>query len=488
MATVIDSFMIELGLDPDKFNKGIDAADKKTESFASKLKGKFGAATAALFSFGAIISQVKSLARGADDVGKAANRIGVGADELYSWGNAAALSGGSVRGLFSSVETLNKNLARISATGTSRVLPFLEKLGVSATDQTGKVRNVFDVLRDISGAIEGMDKMESQGILSSLQLDAGTITLLQGGRKELEALIKRQKELGYFTKEDTEIAAKFNDSIDELSRSFRFLFLPILREAAPPLTTLALVFTDAFAYMQKHSDILTGALYVLAGVLTVYLLPALWGLFTAIMTNPITWIVLAIIGFILVLEDLWVYAQGGKSAFADFWSILGTGEEVMAALKGAWDFLKQAAQIAWEVLKYILKAALFGFFKIVEAIALMVAAGLWGFKQIGKFIMDYLVEPLKTAWDWIMKVVDKLPSLDGLKATISERWEQAKTPIPSLSAIAAGQGGSNTNQEVNISKIEVTTQATDANGIAADIGHAVDNNSGLFFVNPSGLK
>lgn len=39
MATVIDSFMITLGLDPTDFNKGIDEADK-TESFASKLTKK----------------------------------------------------------------------------------------------------------------------------------------------------------------------------------------------------------------------------------------------------------------------------------------------------------------------------------------------------------------------------------------------------------------------------------------------------------------
>lgn len=32
MATVIDSFMITLGLDPTDFNKGIDEADKKQKA------------------------------------------------------------------------------------------------------------------------------------------------------------------------------------------------------------------------------------------------------------------------------------------------------------------------------------------------------------------------------------------------------------------------------------------------------------------------
>lgn len=488
MATVIDTLLIALGLDPTDFNKGIDEADKKTESFASKLTKKGTAAAAAFLSFGTIIAQVKSLAAGADAVGEVADRIGASAPDLYAWGNAAELSGGSVRGLFNSVEGLNKQLAHIAVTGKSRILPFFEQLGVAVVDDSGKVRNVFDVLRDLAGAVEGMSKLESQGILSSLQLDEGTIGLLQGGRQALDDLIKRQKDLGYFTKEDTVIAAKFNDSITELSRSFRFVFLPILRFAAPTLTQFALALTDVFAYMQKHGDILTMALYAIVAVVTGLLLPALWSLFTAILANPITWVIMLIAAFLLVLEDLWVYANGGKSAFENLWKMLGTGDEVLAALQTAWDYLKQAAQIAWEILKQILLFCLMVFYKIVTEMALLVTAGGAAFKAIAGFINDYLISPLESAWEWIGKILDKIPSLSSIKATISERWEQANTPIPSLQAIAAGGGGSNTNQEINVGKIDIHTAATDASGIAADMGGAISEKSGLFFTNASGIK
>lgn len=488
MATVIDSLLIALGLDPTDFNKGIDKADKKIESFASKLTKKGAVAVSAFFSFGGIIAQVKSLVAGADAVSKVTDRIGASAPDLYAWGNAAELSGGSVMGLFNSVEGLNKQLARIAVTGKSRILPFFEQLGVAVVDDSGKVRNVFDVLRDLAGAVEGMSKLESQGILSSLQLDEGTIGLLQGGRQALDDLIKRQKDLGYFTKEDTVIAAKFNDSITELSHSFRFVFLPILRFVAPTLTQFALALTDVFAYMQKHGDILTMALYAIVAVVTGLLLPALWSLFTAILANPITWVIMLIAAFLLVLEDLWVYANGGKSAFEDLWQMLGTGDEVLAALQTAWDYLKQAAQIAWEILKQILLFCLMGFYKIVTEMALLVTAGGAAFKAIAGFINDYLISPLESAWEWIGKILDKIPSLSSIKATISERWEQANTPIPSLQAIAAGGGGSNTNQEINVGKIDIHTAATDASGIAADMGGAISEKSGLFFTNASGIK
>lgn len=74
------------------------------------------------------------------------------------------------------------------------------------------------------------------------------------------------------------------------------------------------------------------------------------------------------------------------------------------------------------------------------------------------------------------------------KSYHSERWEQANTPIPSLQAIAAGGGGSNTNQEINVGKIDIHTAATDASGIAADMGGAISEKSGLFFTNASGIK
>lgn len=59
MATVIDSFMITLGLDPTDFNKGIDEAGKKTESFVSKLTKKGTAAAASFFRLVALSRKLK---------------------------------------------------------------------------------------------------------------------------------------------------------------------------------------------------------------------------------------------------------------------------------------------------------------------------------------------------------------------------------------------------------------------------------------------
>lgn len=484
MANIIDSLLIAVKMDNTDLAKGLNQAESKVSSFAERIKAGALAKFGALASVGFIMSEVKNLTAVADELGKIADRIGADAPKLQSWAVASKLAGGSVQSFYGTAERLGGELQRIAVTGKSRLLPFFESMGVATLDAAGKARDVFDVLTDVAEAVEGMDKATSSGMLKRLQLDEGTIGLLQMGKKGMQDLIRYERELGVFQKEDTVIAANYNDAMDRLTRSLNMTFLPVMRMFAPVLTEAAKAMTSAFVFMQKHSLALDIALAGIALVVTALVLPSLWSLFIAIMTNPITWIIAAIVGLILILEDLYVYAKGGKSQFEDLWKTLGTGEEVMAAIEGAWDFLKTAAQIAWEVLKAILK----GLWMILHSVLVLVAglgvAAAQAFKAIGGFINDYFITPLENAWNTLKKIIDNLPSLDGVKDFLGGRYEQFFTPItPQLAG--AGAGG---NKTLEIGKIDIHTQATNADGIAADIGKGINKNSGLYWGTATGTR
>lgn len=484
MANIIDSLLIAVKMDNTDLDKGLKQAESKVSSFADRIKARALAKFGALASVGFIMSEVKNLTAVADDLGKIADRIGADVPKLQSWATASKLAGGSVQAFYGTAERLGSELQRIAVTGKSRLLPFFESMGVATLDATGKARDVFDVLTDVAGAVEGMDRQTSAGILKRLQLDEGTIGLLQMGKKGMQDLIRYERELGVFQKEDTVIAANYNDAMDRFARTLNMSFLPVMRLFAPVLTEAAMAMTSAFAFIQKHSLAFEIALAGIALVIGVAVLPALWSLFVAIMTNPITWIIAAIVGLILILEDLYVYAKGGKSQFESLWKTLGTGEEVMAAIEGAWDFLKTAAQIAWEVLKAILK----GLWMILHSVLVLVAglgvAAAQAFKAIGGFINAYFIKPLNNAWDTLKKIIDNLPSLDGVKDFLGGRYEQFFTPItPQLAG--AGAGG---NKTLEIGKIDIHTQATNADGIAADIGKGINKNSGLYWGTATGTR
>lgn len=484
MANIIDSLLIAVKMDNTDLDKGLKQAESKVSSFADRIKAGALAKFGALASVGFIMSEVKNLTAVADELGKIADCIGADVPKLQSWAVASKLAGGSVQAFYGTAERLGAELQRIAVTGKSRLLPFFESMGVATLDASGKARDVFDVLTDVAGAVEGMDKATSSGMLKRLQLDEGTIGLLQMGKKGMQDLIRYERELGVFQKEDTVIAANYNDAMDRLTRSLNMTFLPVMRMFAPVLTEAAKAMTSAFVFMQKHSLALEIALAGIALVVTALVLPSLWSLFIAIMTNPITWIIAAIVGLILILEDLYVYAKGGKSQFESLWKTLGTGEEVMAAIEGAWDFLKTAAQIAWEVLKAILK----GLWMILHSVLVLVAglgvAAAQAFKAIGGFINDYFITPLENAWNTLKKIIDNLPSLDGVKDFLGGRYEQFFTPItPQLAG--AGAGG---NKTLEIGKIDIHTQATNADGIAADIGKGINKNSGLYWGTATGTR
>lgn len=484
MANIIDSLLIAVKMDNTDLDKGLKQAESKVSSFADRIKAGTLAKLGTLVSVGFIMSEVKNLTAVADELGKIADRIGADVPKLQSWATASKLAGGSVQAFYGTAERLGAELQRIAVTGKSRLLPFFEGMGVATLDASGKARDVFDVLTDLAGAVEGMDKATSSGMLKRLQLDEGTIGLLQMGKKGMQDLIRYERELGVFQKEDTVIAANYNDAMDRFARTLNMSFLPVMRLFAPVLTEAAKAMTSAFVFMQKHSLALEIALAGIALVVTALVLPSLWSLFIAIMTNPITWIIAAIVGLILILEDLYVYAKGGKSQFESLWKTLGTGEEVMAALQGAWDFLKTAAQIAWEVLKAILK----GLWMILHSVLVLVAglgvAAAQAFKAIGGFINDYFITPLENAWNTLKKIIDNLPSLDGVKDFLGGRYEQFFTPItPQLAG--AGAGG---NKTLEIGKIDIHTQATNADGIAADIGKGINKNSGLYWGTATGTR
>lgn len=484
MANIIDSLLIAVKMDNTGLDKGLKQAESKVSSFADRIKASAMAKFGALASVGFVMSQVKNLTAVADDLGKIADRIGADVPKLQSWATASKLAGGSVQAFYGTAERLGSELQRIAVTGKSRLLPFFESMGVATLDATGKARDVFDVLTDVAGAVEGMDRQTSAGILKRLQLDEGTIGLLQMGKKGMQDLIRYERELGVFQKEDTVIAANYNDAMDRLTRTMNMSFLPVMRLFAPVLTEAAKVMTSAFAFIQKHSLAFEIALAGIALVIGALVLPSLWSLFVAIMTNPITWIIAAIVGLILILEDLYVYAKGGKSQFEDLWKTLGTGEEVMAAIQGAWDFLKAAAQIAWEILKYILKDLGIRVLELLRFIAMLGVGAMNVFKAIGGFINDYFITPLENAWNTLKKIIDNLPSLDGVKDFLGGRYEQFFTPItPQLAG--AGAGG---NKTLEIGKIDIHTQATNADGIAADIGKGINKNSGLYWGTATGTR
>src|SRR5882672_1418863 len=149
MATVIDTLLVELGLDPSKFTKQQDEAlarfkkmqeqthkvaksieenGKKAIEFFSRLRDQV-LGLYALFTTGRGLKDFTEDVTAADaQLGRTARTMGISVDQLDNWEQAVERAGGSAEGVANSMRGLQQELEKYSATGESTIVPFLRPL------------------------------------------------------------------------------------------------------------------------------------------------------------------------------------------------------------------------------------------------------------------------------------------------------------------------------------------------------------------------
>jgi hypothetical protein len=357
---VIDDIKIALNLDPKGFEAGLKKAAGATDSAMSSISGKLkGLAAPLLGAFAA--GKLWSDWLKADDIGDFAASVGESTNEIDAWGQAAEKAGGSAEGLRSSVSQMTKSLAQAATQGTGRAKKALDELGVSATDASGNTRKATDVFMQLSSVIEGRSKEEARGLLTQLGLDQGTVQLIMSGREEVERAIAAGRELG-FTDEDAKAAGDFQDSWQDAKKAMASLGGEIFKVVAPAFTWLIKKAKDLAVYLRKHPEMLKTfavGVGILAAVIKAKAIPAFLAWARAMLANPITWIVLALIGLALVIEDLVTWANGGESALGGLWEALfGDAAGAHAVWNGLKEIFSTFVDVVLPKIKAGIKAAI----------------------------------------------------------------------------------------------------------------------------------
>lgn len=402
---------ILMGLVSDGLEKDLQKIENTIVNGISGIAKKVAAPLAAFFSFQAVSQIFNEMTNEMDALNKTSKQMGVSVDNLHAWQEAAKSAGGSAEGLNTSVSTLSKKLQMIDISGKSSATPFLKELGINALDSTGKARDALEVMEEISGKIDGMDKQKSSGILQSLGLDSGSIMLLQSGKTNLQALLKEQKEIGVYTEKDAALAGEYKDSLEKLSRTFKMSLLPIVTRALSIMTKLTSEAAKGVKYLRDHFQAFIPVLIGVSMVILSKILPAIGALskkMLAFLFSPWGMALMALLAIGLAIEDLIVWMNGGKSAFGDFWeSLFGNKEyakEVFESLKAV---LGAIVDVLISSLKGLLSfigtllGAIIMFFTIVFMSFLRLVALL---KELPK-IISRGIEKIKSAFQIIKDAV-----------------------------------------------------------------------------------
>ena len=396
----IDEFLIAIGLKTDGVKKGAkeveDTMSKTVATVTAKLSA-LGAAFAAAFS---VAAEFKPYLAQADALGKLSAAIDQNIEDMDAWGQAAARSGGSAEAFQGTIQSLSSQLARIAATGNSRIKPIFEDMGVDA-GELGRGRQVFDVLKDLAAQAETMSKSEFFGKARLLGLDTGTIMLLQQGRQGVKDLVHEMKKYGVYTKVDADLTATFNDNMANSQKAFHSLSTIIFRSILPAINKFHTMFNNAMALLVQHETFVKAFISGVAIAITGMLLPALKLLtarLAALALNPVVLKLTAIIALItllaLAIEDMFGWMEGKDAEFADFWAELwGTSDP-------------QEAKEKFE-----------SFTNAVSAFFTGISAGFSDFTQMfAKVIL--CIRNLDESWDTISK--NFMGRVDQIKSKISD--------------------------------------------------------------------
>lgn len=355
MSSILETFYILFKSNAGEVKAGADEAKKTTDDLEKKINstnvaakdlGKTftgvveaaGSALAGLLSLGALKANILQAAAYNNELSKQSQLLNLNAAEMSAWGGAVQAAGGSAEGFTASLKGLYSQYAQIG-------------LG-------GRVAGVFDILPRLAERFERMSQSSSYMLGKRLGLDDGTIMLLQKGRREVETMIERQKELTHVTKADLEISRKFNTEWENTGKVFRSLFTTIGSDVLPFFTRMFTGIQDIVMSLREHKGFIYGFFLGLAAIMAYLAFPTLAAVAPFLMLAAA--ITAAGVAIGLIVDDIFNFMEGNESLLGSLlktWPAIGElADWIVDKWKLARDFIFSSIEemkALWESVKNI---------------------------------------------------------------------------------------------------------------------------------------
>lgn len=383
--SAIDKMSFVVNQSVNKSITKLDALQNKADKIAKSTRAfgtaTFGAGIAAAAGIGYI---VKSYAESADKIRKSSEQVGLSVQAYQELNHVANLAGLSQEEFQNSMLKLARNSADAAA-GLGRSKAAWSALGISLTDQNGKLRDSESLLPEVS---DKLSKVENQNLKTALAIrifgDSGAsmVNMLSDGSAGLTKMREEARKLGIVINEgDARAAEEFNDNIERLMTSLRGfgnivgkILVPVLDRAVLAMTRVAVIAGNfarenprlsktiivvggvltalaiivggaalAISGMAWSVGVLSGAFKMLQGIMKV--MTVVQYLFNAALwANPITWIIAGIVALGAAAFLVVKYWDPISKFFLNMW------EKVKSAFFGFINWAKQNWQIILAVI------------------------------------------------------------------------------------------------------------------------------------------
>ncbi|MEY0016020.1 hypothetical protein AB7W42_14865 [Providencia rettgeri] len=290
MATLIDTLLVSLKLDGGDFKRDANDATKANKDLADSTKkataesDKFAKsinngvkALAGLFSAILVSTGMQKLiddtAKANDQLNFLSKNLGMSATAVKRWQGAAEMSGGSADGMAASLSGLSKSLWDMVTMGDTSVLPYFNALNVGVIKSNGELRNLDDILLDVSDSLSKMSRPQAYNFAKNMGFDDGTINMLLQGRREVEEHLALQKDIVVSSEQELEISRQLNKQNALVSRQWEGLKTLLANYLMPYALKFSETISGFLNYLNRNRDTAVFVFKAIGAVIGVTLIP-----------------------------------------------------------------------------------------------------------------------------------------------------------------------------------------------------------------------
>lgn len=425
-------------VDNDEANKSISKTGKESDGLASKMgkgiktagKWALGITTAAIGIGAAAFAMTKKVTAGFDDIAKNSRKMGVSTDYYQEMEYWASQNGLSHENMEKSMKRLNQRLGQ-AVEGNEKYSNALTRLGVDLEEvEKGNVSTEQAMTQSIQALSQMENSQEKAALASELfgtKLAQELMPAIDSGALSIEDAQKKAEELGIVIAEDTLNAAEtFNDTWDDLTRSFTAFGQKIFAELMPAFQTMMDWIMAHMPQIQAVFSFVFDAISL--GVSTVIrwigsLISWLqdWYLINEDTINGIWEIIQHV--FTTVVEFL----QETWSMILGFWeengqSLLLSAQEIFM---GIWNAVEFAFNTIWEVIQ-----------TVMDLVVPFIMETLGKIQEFWSENGEQIMQVVKNAFDFIKGIIDFV--MPYIKIAIEYAWNQISTIFNTVIGVIMG--------------------------------------------------
>lgn len=326
LTELVTRFSFVGSLDPlGKFHKGLSVANKAligltaTVAVAGIAYAKFASNTLHA------VAPLNALSK----------ETGIAVGRIQALTFAAEQNDSSAQAMQSTLQGLTRTIGNAAQMGNAT----FSRLGISVRDAAGRIKTADEVLDQVRRRFQqlNLSLAERREFAGALGIDASLIQLLGKTDAQMASLTKRARDLGVLTNKQAEMAGKYTSAVKEMEFGLSAVKQQIAIGVAPELIKLTKGFLD---WVTANREWITNAAGKVAEYLTTItesmqrLLPVIglmvagfvaWKIATiglgkvlGVVFSPVVLIAVGIAALLLIVDDLIVAFNGGKSVIRDF--------------------------------------------------------------------------------------------------------------------------------------------------------------------------